>query len=175
MRRYLLFILLMFLATGCGKDKDPPRAGTITINNDLVYDNTLQTWIAYGFLFSEGKIVSNLESPRPDMILVAFEADGIVTKIQTYNDKGSFYKIGEYPDAASAIQTFKNLTSETVLQWADEADAIEPNQIWIFRTSNEKYAKFRTMDIFSEMRTGSAYSECTFEWVYQPDGTLTFP
>jgi len=174
MNKYFIIILILITvsAGGCRRNDNPGLSGTDTIDNNLYGAGP---YYAFGFSFSSAEKVSTLDDPGPDITLVAFDVNGIITKIQTDNYKSSFYKYGEYPDASTAKQAFGNLTSATVSQWAEEADAIGANQIWIFRTSNEKYAKFRIIDIFSELRTGWAYAECTFEWVYQPDGSLTFP
>jgi hypothetical protein len=54
-------------------------------------------------------------------------------------------------------------------------DSIRNNQIWIYRSGSENYSKFRIISTKSEPGNMRDYAECTFEWVYQPDGTLTFP
>jgi hypothetical protein len=66
--------------------------------------------------------------------------------------------------------------------WTDFADPVKPNQVWIYRSQGEKYAKIRIISTVNERRKDTSalrdsvdYAECTFEWVYQPDGTITFP
>lgn len=175
MRRYLVLVLLMFLAAGCKKEKDPTVAGTVTIDNSLYGEGP---YYAMGFSFPGAKKVSTLEKPPPDITLIAVtDIYGSILKLnlQTTNFKGSFYKAGQYASASDAKLAYDNLNSATVSQWNDDADAIESGQIWIFRTATEKYAKFRITATFSEERDVWPYAECTFEWAYQPDGTLTFP
>ena len=175
MKRYLIFILLTFLVAGCRKDKDAPLSGTFTIDNNLYGDGP---YYAFGFSFISAGKVSTLDDPPPDVTLVAVtDLYGNILKLnlQTTNFKSSFYKAGEYANASDARQAYDNLTSATVTQWEDDADAIEENQIWIFRSRNEKYAKVLITDTFSEERDIWPYAECTFNWAYQPDGTLTFP
>ncbi|HSL86365.1 MAG TPA: hypothetical protein VK861_05485 [Bacteroidales bacterium] len=175
MRRYLIFILLIVFVTGCRKDKDPSLSGTVTIDNNLYGDGP---YYAFGFSFASAGKVSTLENPPPDVTLVA-ETDilGNILKmnLQTTNFRSSFYRAGEYANASEARQAYDNLTSATVTQWNDDADAIEENQIWIFRSRDEKYAKFLITDTYSEKKDTWPYAECTFSWAYQPDGTLTFP
>ncbi len=175
MRRYLIFILLTFLVAGCRKDKDAPLSGTFTIDNNLYGDGP---YYAFGFSFISAGKVSTLDDPPPDVTLVAVtDLYGNILKLnlQTTNFKSSFYRAGEYANASDARQAYDNLTSATVTQWEDDADAIEENQIWIFRSRNEKYAKILITDTFFEERDIWPYAECTFNWAYQPDGTLTFP
>lgn len=175
MERYIsiLFIFALLL-TACSKNDDPDTAGTETINNELTFDQQLQTFIGYGFSFSKAKLVSIVESPPPD---ITVSNDGTLANLilQTGNFKNSFHMAGEYPDAATARQEFDKLTSITFPDWKVWAFGIKANQIWIFRTSTEKYAKIRIISTLSEDRGTQDYAECTFEWVYQPDGSLTFP
>ena len=176
MRRHLVFIILSitFLA-GCKKDEGSKFSGTFTIDNTLYGTGP---YYALGFSFSLAKEVSTLEDPGPDITLIAdVDIDGTIRRLllQTENFKSSFFKYGEFSDAASAKAAFINLTSASVAVWEEWGDSIEPNQIWIFRTSTEHFAKFRIISTVAEKRSGNAYAECTFEWVYQPDGTLNFP
>lgn len=175
MKRYLLFLIIIFLAAGCKKDKHAPLSGTVTIDNNLYGSGP---YYAFGFTFSTAEKVSTLEDPPPDITLVVVtDIFGSIIKLnlQTTNFKSSFFKEGEYASPAEAEQAFNNLTSATVNQWEDDADAIAENQVWIFRTSSEKYAKFLITYSYSEERDVWPFAECTLKWAYQPDGTLTFP
>jgi hypothetical protein len=175
MIRYLILVLLIFLTAGCTKDKGPALKGTVTIDNSLYGEGP---YYAMGFSFSGAKKVSTLDNPAPDITLIAVtDISGNILKLnlQATNFKSSFFKAGQYSNASDAKLAYDNLTSATVSQWEDDADAIEAGQIWIFRTGTEKYAKFRITATFSEERDVWPYAECTFEWAYQPDGTLTFP
>jgi hypothetical protein len=169
-----LQIMSMLLLFSCKKEELSKISGTATINNNLELDINLQTYIGYGFLFSEGKLVTTTGSPKPD---ITIGNDGSLTNLilQTDNYKDSFYIAGEYTDAISTEAAFDALTSFTFPTWESWAYSIKPNQIWIFRTSAEKYAKIRIISTISEVRNTRDYAECTFEWVYQPDGSLTFP
>lgn len=158
----------------CDNKDEPDLSGNATISNELTFDQQSQTYNSYGFLFSKGELVSILGTPPPD---ITVDNDGTLDNLilQTGNFKNSFYKAGEYGDASSAKQAFDKLTTITVPVWESWAFGIRPDQIWIFRTSTEKYAKIRIISIISEVRASLNYAECTFEWVYQPDGSLTFP
>jgi hypothetical protein len=166
----LLFIAL--LLTACNKNDDPDTSGTATINNELTLDPKLQTYIGYGFLFSEGKLVSNIDVPSPDIIVYR---DGSTISLEANNLKNSFSKYGEYADQASAKDAFNKLTSASASQWLASAVPLKENQVWLYRSGTDKYAKIRIISIKTEIRGTFEYAECTFEWVYQPDGTLTFP
>ncbi len=170
----LISILLSaaLLLTSCGKEKEPDLLGTATIDNELVLDQKLQTYINYGFLFSEARLASNVETPKPDIIIFR---DGANISFEANNLRGSFFKFGEYADEQTAKTAFNNLTSVSASQWEESANLLKINQIWLYRSNTEHYAKIRIISLVTEDREDFDYVRCSFEWVYQPDGTLTFP
>jgi hypothetical protein len=174
MKRVLLLIItIQLILAGCKKESTPPLSGTATIDNKLE-GNDKTGYFAFGFSFSLAKEVSTVDNPPPD---ITIDNDGTIEKLilQTNNYKDSFYKYGEFADAMSAELAFNNMTSPLVPQWVPWANPVKPNQVWIFKTATEQYAKIRIISTISETRELRIYSECTFEWVYQPDGSLTFP
>jgi hypothetical protein len=172
MRKSALILLpVMFFMHSCTKDVIP-TSGTITLDNTLTFDQATQAYFGYGFLFSKAELVSTLDNPGPD---ITVDSDGTNVFFQAENYKNSFYMVAEFNDAASAEQAFSNLTAPVVNTWAEWANPVNQNQIWIYRSDSEHYAKLRIISIVSEVRDSRDFAECTFEWVYQPDGSLTFP
>jgi hypothetical protein len=175
MKRHLIAILLMLLPlTGCDDSNKPGNvktSGTETIDNSIYPIGN--DYYSIGFNFSLAKKVSSRDTPKPDIIL---NNEGLsVFILQTNSGLNGFFLAGEYADAASAKQAFDNLTAPVVSGWAEWANPVIPNQVWVYRSADEHYAKIRIISTFSEERTPIDYAECTFEWVYQPDGTLAFP
>jgi hypothetical protein len=172
----LLLRLLIFLSilSSCRKDDFTSTSGTVRMNNVGYFSEEFETYYVYGFLFSKAKLVSTLDTPPPD---ITIDNDGTLSNLilQANNFKNSFYKVGEFTDAVSAEQAFKNLSSPTVPQWVVWADSIEPNQIWLYRSGTDHYTKIRIVNTVSKDSIPKGYAECTFQWVYQPDGTSTFP
>lgn len=164
-------LLAILVAGSCKKDDTPATSGVVTIDNTRTLG---QTYYVYGFLFSSAKKVSTLDTPKPD---ITIDSDGTNLLFMTDNLKDSFYNAGEYPDALSAETAFDNLKSATVAEasWEGLASPLKVNQIWIYRTGQDTYAKIRIISLIGELRSGVNYAECTFDWEYQPDGTLTFP
>ena len=164
----------MFCLLSCKKDDIQINSGTVKINNDGYFNPEFETYFVYGFLFSEAKLVSTLDTPPPD---ITIDNDGTLANLilQTNNYKNSFYKIGEFADAVSAGQAFNNLISPIASQWVVWADSIKPNQIWLYRSGTEHYSKIRIVNTVSMDSIPRDYAECIFDWVYQPDGSLTFP
>lgn len=175
-----IFILFLFIAFtgGCKKDEYPRYSGTVTINN--VNAGTDPTYYINGFHVPTGRIIADLNN-KTDIITVMPDFDINLNPLSIYfstnNRLSPFYKYGEYADEQSAISAFNSLVSFTLPQWSDLADNINPHQLWLFRTDDEKYAKIRVISTLAEKREGMTfpYADCTFEWVFQPDGSLTFP
>ena len=164
---------LIFLPS-CTKPVKIPTSGTVTINNILKMDPKTQAYYSNGFLFSTGSIVSSLSVPGPDVNIINDGTTGDLI-LATNNFQNSFYKAGTYASAAVAKTVFDTLSAPVVNQWAVWADSLKAGQVWIYKSGDEHYSKIRIVSTISEMRSGTAYSECTFDWVYQPDGSLTFP
>jgi hypothetical protein len=174
---FMLFLAAASLFTSCKKDDKPVYSGTVTIDNVLSKD---PPYYGYGFSVPTGKKVSTLDSPL-DVITVLEDHDinYNVRKIffSCSNFKNAFYGYGSYADAAKAEQAFADLTSFSTPQWEELGDTVKANQIWLFRTDEDKFAKIRIINTRTEKRADMVFpfAECTFEWVYQPDGTQTFP
>jgi hypothetical protein len=177
LRLLILSLVMSFFLTGCKKEDKPVYSGTMTIDNVLSKD---PPYYGYGFSVPTGKKVSTLDSPL-DVITVLEDHDVSynVRKIffSCSNFKDAFYRYGSYSDAPSAETAFGNLTTFIMPSWKEVGDSVSANQIWLFRTDEDKYAKIRVISTFTEKRPDMVfpYAECTFEWVFQPDGTQTFP
>jgi hypothetical protein len=171
---YIIVFLLLVLH-GCKKD-ETPVSGINTIDNTL---NGSGPYYAYGFSFSSAELISTLNNPGPDIVLY-MNVDNPSQPRLTFQSNTllpSFSKVGDYPDEASAITAFNNLTTVNATTWTDMADPVNPNQVWIFRSDSETYTKIRVKSTINEVRPSQTYryGECTFEWVHQPDGSTTFP
>jgi hypothetical protein len=171
---YFTILILSFILSGCKKDNNPRLSGTITINN-IFYGSG--PYYAFGFSVPTGQKVSTLNDPL-DVITIMADADinDNVRKIFFANNnfKYSFYRFGQYTDAATASLAFKNLTSFTNPLWTETGDSVKANQVWLYRTDMDKYSKIMVISTVAEKRN-KPYAECTFEWVYQPDGSQAFP
>jgi hypothetical protein len=174
MKRTLhILLILIILISACTKTEKTRTSGIDTIDNII---HTSTTYFVYGFSFSQAKLVSNLANPGSDIIVYVnnFVPPARLT-LQANNLKPSFFKVGEYADETSAISAFDNLKTVIVTQGTDIADPINANQVWIYKSGSDTYAKIRIVSTINETRQGVAYGEITFQWVYQPDGSLTFP
>jgi len=175
MKRSLIIIFLFAIVlNSCKKtDNTPSGSGTVTIDN-TTHQST--TYYIYGFSFSKAKKVSTLEIPGPD-ISVYVNADTPPNRLylQADNLNPSFAKIGDFPDAASASAAFDNLKTVGNYEWTDLAIPVAPNQVWVYKTGTPCYAKMWIISTVNDSVNNKPYGECTFKWVYQPDGSTTFP
>jgi hypothetical protein len=174
MKKVLFSVLAIILGlSGCTKKEDTRTSGTDTIDN-ITYFST--TYYTYGFTFSAAKLVSTNLNPGPDITLYV-NVDNVTPRLtlQSNNLKPSFFKVGEFSDATAAQTVFDNLKTVSASQWTEMADPIANNQVWVYRSATDTYTKFRIVSTVNESRSGTDYGECTFQWVYQSDGTLTFP
>jgi uncharacterized lipoprotein NlpE involved in copper resistance len=174
MKRVIFSVMAIILGlSGCTKKEDTRTSGTDTIDN-ITYFST--TYFTYGFSFSKAKLISTNENPKPDITLYVNVDNGTpILTLQTNNLKPSFFKVGDFTDATTAKAAYDNLKTISVSQWVEMADPIADNQVWIYRSGTDLYTKFRIVSTVNEVRTSINYGECTFQWEYQSDGTLTFP
>jgi hypothetical protein len=172
-RAFYILLVIIIAVSSCTKVEKKRTSGIDTIDN-TVHQTT--TYFQYGFSFSQAKSVSNLANPGSD-IIVYVNVDTLPSRLtfQANNLKPSFFKLGDYADEAAAKAAFDNLKTVSVSQWTDIADPINANQVWIYRSGSDTYTKIRIISTVNETRQGVIYGECTFQWVYQPDGSLTFP
>jgi hypothetical protein len=171
-KTFFLFVTTILVISACTKVEKVPTSGITTIENTI---HRPTNPYVFGFSFSTAEIVANNVTPGPDiLIFVNTDATPYRLTLQADNLKPSFCKIGDYSSEADAIAAFNNLHEAVITRWEEMADPISPNQIWIFRTGSDTYAKIRIISTVNEIRQTVPYGECKFQWVYQPDGSLTF-
>lgn len=174
MKRIVVIVTVIFLIlSGCTKEEETRTSGIDTIDN-ITYFST--TYYLYGFSFSKAKLITTNSNPGPDVTMYV-NIDNVTPRLtlQTNNLRPSFFKVGNFADEAAAKTAFDNLKAISVSLWEDMADPITDNQVWIYRSGTDTYTKFRIISTVNETRELLAYGECTFQWVNQPDGSLTFP
>ncbi len=165
-------ILVVLTFTGCTKTEPARTKGIDTIDN-ITYQST--TYYVYGFSFSLANLVATYPKPGPDItVYVNTDTEPYRLTLQAENLKPSFYKVGDFADETAATEAFDNLKTVTATAFTDMADPINDNQVWIYRSGDDKYAKIRIISTVNEIRQGIPYGECKFQWVYQSDGSSTF-
>lgn len=172
-RTSFILVAILLLLSGCTKVESTRTSGVDTIDNTTY---KLTTYFVYGFSFSKAKLLSTESLPAPDItVYVSNDNQQYRLTLQANNLKPSFYKVGDFADEAAAKSAFNDLKTVSVSQWVEMADPLNINQVWLYRSGTENYAKIRIVSTVNETRSGIPYGECTFQWLYQPDGSLTFP
>jgi hypothetical protein len=176
-RLFIILISAIVFLSACNKEATVRTSGTDTIDN-LRYQTI--SYHVYGFSFSQAKLVA---TPKHDIVIDLIHAVGVPLRpaLQANNLLPSFFKVDEFDtedEAKKAFDDLKNITAmvEQAGLWLNMANPVAPNQIWLYRSNDEKYTKIRIVEVKNEKREQFFdYAECTFQWVHQPDGTLTFP
>ena len=114
----------------------------------------------------------------PDLISLYMSTKTILhtdSHLQADNFKPSFYKVGDLLMRAAAKTAFDNLKTFQSLNGRRWLTRLLPTRSGSTSQADEKYTKIRIISTVNEIRQTIAYGECTFQWVHQPDGSLTFP
>jgi hypothetical protein len=166
----------MLLFAGCGGD-DQVTSGTITLTNEL-YDGG-SYYYALGLSFDEAKEVPTLpDATRADITLMAgaVTTGGPVLPFLSANTLNPpFALVSNHVTAAESVNAFRALKSVGSYTWIDLAAPISTNQVWVVKTRDAKYAKLRIVSLTLDTSVSPAVATCKLEWVWQPDGSATFP
>lgn len=172
--RLIPALTLLLILPGCD-GKEGTTSGTVTLDNELYGSGP---YYALGFSFEQGKAVSTLSAPEPDITIQAgslSEGSPVEPFISTNTFEPSFALKGEYGSESAAIDAFKNLKSVGSVSYIPMGVPLKANQVWVIRTETKKYAKIRTIEVILNTNVQPPFASCKFEWVYQPDGSATFP
>jgi hypothetical protein len=174
--RLIPVLAAMLLFAGCGGD-DQKTSGTITLTNEL-YDGG-SYYYAMGLSFDEAKEVPTLpDAYRADIKLIAGAvADGgpVIAFLSANTLNPPFALTGTYASVSAAKSAFTALTSVGSHTWTDLAAPLEANQVWVMKTRDATYAKLRIISVALNSTVNPPTATCFLEWVWQPDGSDTFP
>ncbi|MGE5349227.1 MAG: hypothetical protein ACM3NP_08135 [Actinomycetota bacterium] len=167
---------LMLLMAGCGGD-DQKTTGTITLSSEL-YDGG-SYYYAMGLSFDEAKEVpTQPDQYRADIVLGAgpvTTGGPVVAYLSANTLNPPFALVGTYGTSAGATSAFSGLKSVGTYTWVDLAAPLQANQVWVVKTRDADYAKLRIISVTLNTAGDDPVATCSFEWVWQPDGSATFP
>ena len=173
-------VALALLAGGCNRD-DQQFSGTITLTNELFGGDPY--YYGLGLSFDEGKAVPTLpDQYRADITVMAGTIPGGTTVepfLSANTFEPAFALMGEYATESEAVTAFRVLKDATslssVFSFLDLAAPLKKNQVWVVRIRDHTFAKLRIIDVVLNTAVNPPLASCKFEWVWQPDGTATFP
>jgi hypothetical protein len=173
----LIFLIILF----CSCDSTEP---IIEVNSDVVTLNSK----CKGFSFALGSVIP--------YTMPGSDSSKIITDIQIFATLSgttiigvhfsspdtfvtSFRLMGEFTKSDSALKFFNNLSEVPDSNYSLSANPVKVNQIWAIKTSENKFAKILILntDVYEYSPAPgfrSYYSEVTFKWKYQSNGSRVF-
>ena len=167
-------IILSVIMASCDKEPANRYAGEFSIDNALY---GYGPYYAIGFSFELGTKLNTSDSPPPDITVHArTDAQGDVSGayLDTPNLTESYALAGDFSTGTEAKDFFDSLLQVGTYTWTLFADNISEHQVYVFKTREDNYVKFRITNLVLEDRESGAYAKVTIEWRIQPDGSTTF-
>lgn len=177
MKKISLLIIIPLLLFGCNDKNKTKTSGEATLNSELILEG--QTYSVPGFSFESGSVV--LYNPAGGQTIPDFfalpEVQGNIYSayFDTQNTFPSFAKVGEFSTIGEAQDFFNNYKEVDVNSYIDYANPVLENQVWVFKTRNEKYAKLLIIKVNAYLKDTEPFAEVNFKWAYQPDGSKILP
>jgi hypothetical protein len=177
MKKITLLIIIAFLVLGCNKNNNPKTTGEASLNSELILEG--ETYSVPGFSFESASVV--LYNPAggqtiPDIFALPDVQNNVYSAyFDTQNTLPSFALVAEFESSGEAQDFFNNYKLVDVNSYSGLAKPVVKNQVWVFKTRNDKYAKLLVVKVDAYLKDDEAFAEVTFKWVYQPDGSKVFP
>lgn len=178
MKIKLLYIVILFTLFSCSKeDSKPSTSGEILLSSQIIGDQT--SYHSEGFSFETAKKVkySLTSSSVPDILIERFiniQGEVIGGNLTSPKNEAAFYKAGEFSSLTEAETYFNQLLSFTASTFTPTMQNIQPNQVYIFQSRSNKYAKILIKSVNIIEGVPSKNSQVTIQWAYQPNGEKAF-
>ena len=176
MNKTVYILILILFVSGCSKDKEVKTSGTNTLSSERILDG--QTHNYYGFSFSKATVnlynVAN-STDLPDFVVVDYFDLKTLQAFNSDNIEDSFALAGTFSTADSALTFFNNYLEVNPGSYVGLANPVLENQVWIFKTRSGNFGKMLILTTLSFEKNSNMISEVQFKWVYQPNGSSTFP
>ncbi|RLD36677.1 MAG: hypothetical protein DRI73_00225 [Bacteroidetes bacterium] len=174
-----ILILAAIIINGCNKNDNDKTSGENSLNSELILSG--QTYSIQGFSFESGSVI--LYNPAsstsiPDIFALPDtdpQNNEVTAYLDTENPFESFALAGTFPTSGEALDFYNNYKEVKVSTYVSFAKPVLENQVWVFKTRNNKYAKMLIMKVNTSIKNQEPYAEVTFKWAYQPDGSTIFP
>jgi hypothetical protein len=177
MKKLAPFIVI-FLFAACEKDKEIAKTSGEVILSSQIKGNASSYYVE-GFLLEQAKTISfNItSSPVPDLVLeniVDLQGNVVGANLTSPQNDAAFYKAGEFVSLAEAEAFYNNLTDAGSHIYNPTADAIAANQVYIFQSRGNKFAKLLIKSYKIVPSASSDFVEINLKWSYQPSGEKAF-
>ncbi|MFW5658257.1 MAG: hypothetical protein ACOCYF_02310 [Bacteroidota bacterium] len=178
----LFFTISLFIFYGCKKeDAGPKTSGTFTLSSKLSSSESAFYSNAYSFSRGE-KVKFGGEFKNSFDILLTNQYDNnrvnvIGARMNAHPSKEeAFALVDSFDSMEQASTAFESYKEAEDLQYVELSAVLEINDIWGIKTYDEKYAKVLVEEItINKDDPENQYTEVKFRFIYQPDGSKTFP
>lgn len=148
-----------------------PTSGTATIDNKDVAN-----YNGSGFYFATAQVIyyPNTSEVFPDIPVKVASAPVYTPYFWSIDGNSAFKLLDSSLDSSSAFAFFDSLTTiSDTAGFVSSVFNVSLYQTLAIRANQKKYAKIIITKILID--SSSSITETTFNWVYQPDGSLAFP
>jgi len=174
-----LLVTALYLFFSCAKPveiiipDDPvyPIAGTATVDNKIVAN-----YNGSGFYFATAQVIyyPNTSEVFPDISVRVSLSTNYLPQFWSIDGNSAFKLLDSSLDSSSAYAFFDSLTAiSDTSGFVSPISNLSVYQTVAVRALQNKYAKILITKITVD--SSNSITETTFKWVYQPDGSLTFP
>lgn len=178
MKNILIIALLLLALLSCSKDEETAKTnGEVVLSSQIMGDAT--NYYVEGFSFENAKKVNyNLTSANiPDLVLennIEISGDVAGANLTSPQNETAFFKAGEFTSLQEAETFFNNLTDAGSNVYSPTANNIAANQVYIFQSRSNKFAKLLIKDYKLVQGVMNDYVQATINWEYQPNGEKLF-
>jgi hypothetical protein len=177
--KYTFLIFFVLLANvSCKKaDTTIKTNGVTLISSEIMGADAGYFVVGYSFSKAANVNYNITSSTIPDIVLennVDLQGTVIGANLTSPKNDAAYYLVGQYNSATEAENFFNGLTEFSNASFSAKADNILANQVYLFKSRSNTYAKFWIQDVTIQPGVSSKYVEVTIKWVYQPDGSKTF-
>lgn len=169
------------LMSACSGSGGPDLKGEMTLSSQLY---GTESYYLFGFSYEEADLFKYPFGGEtlPDIINEGFlviegSDQRALPGFNTPGGVNGFALAGSFEsqeEARAFFDAYKQV--EDALQFLPVSDTVKEHQVWVQQSALGNYAKLLVRNVSSfSVESGRPYSEVVLDYVYQPDGSTTFP
>jgi len=177
MKKIAFLLVFSLFLLGCDNKNKTKTSGEVSLNSELILVG--ETYSVPGFSFESASV--ELYNPAggntiPDLFALPEVQNNVYSAyFDTQNNYPSFALVGEFDSSSEALDFYNNYKQVNVNNYTGLAKPVLKNQIWVFKTRNDEFAKLLILKVEAYLKDTEAFAEVTFKWAYQPDGSTVLP
>lgn len=180
MRNYfsnlLLIVFLFTVVASCDNSQAEENRGQIILSS--AFDFSSSSVNGYNFELKLYSRFPSIGGPLPDIIVDKYVEVGgdIQPGFTSPSNNSGFALIAESGSMNESIKFFEEYEEfdQSVLL-SPSTDTVRLNQVWVLKTSQNKYVKLNIRDIKMLTNVSGDFLELRLDYYYQDDGTPLFP